>query len=215
MNRLTSAHKVFLHEYHHPAWNLCSYCLLRKQVSFDALEAAMNEVARKNDALRMAVKNGDQVFFREYVPRRFERIEFSDEESFLSWAHERANEPVTDHPGMWTAFLIRINGRTGVYNIGHHIICDALNVANLYQKIADELEGRPGAGESYTAYLDAHENICKAGSAIRTAGTGSRSFPKGLRLRSPGNPSENARTSPLPCRPSTRFALKLACRKPL
>lgn len=162
MNKLTSSHKVFLHEYNSPAWNLCSYCLLRKQVSFDTLETAMNEVARKNDALRMAVKNGDEVFFTEYAPRRFERFEFSDEASFLAWAHERANEPVTNYPGMWTAFLIKINGQIGIYNIGQHIICDALNVANLYQKIADELGGHPGEGESYAAYLDTHERYLQS-----------------------------------------------------
>ena len=162
MNKLTSAHKVFLHEYNSPAWNLCSCCLLRKQVSFDALEAAVNEVVRKNDALRMAVKNGDEVFFSEYAPRRFERFVFPDEASFFSWARERANEPVANHPGMWTAFLIEINGRVGIYNIGHHIICDALNVVNLYQKIADELGGRPGAGESYAEYLDAHEKYLQS-----------------------------------------------------
>lgn len=162
MNQLTSSHKVFLHEYNSPAWNLCSYCLLRKQFSFDALEAAMNEVVRKNDALRMAVNNGDEVFFTEYAPRRYERVEFSDAASFLSWAHERANESVANYPGMWTAFLIKINGRIGIYNIGHHIICDALNVANLYQKIADELAGHPCTGESYAVHLDKYERYLQS-----------------------------------------------------
>lgn len=162
MNKLTSSHKVFLHEFDSPAWNLCSYCLLRKQVSFDTLEAAMNEVVRKNDALRMAVKNGSEVCFTEYTPRRFDRFVFPDELSFLSWAHERANEPVTSYPGMWTAFLIEINGRIGIFNIGQHIICDALNVVNLYQKIVDELGAYPGAGESYAVFLETHERYLQS-----------------------------------------------------
>lgn len=162
MNKLTSSHKIFLREYSSPAWNLCSYCLLRKQVSFDALEAAVNEVVRKNDALRMTVKNGDEAYFVEYTPRRFERVEFSDEASFLAWAHERANEPVTNCPGMWTAFLIKINGRIGIFNIGHHIMCDALNVANLYQKIVEELNGGSDESESYAVYLDANEKYLQS-----------------------------------------------------
>lgn len=157
MSKLTSSHKIFLHESNSPAWNLCSYCLLRAQVSFDELEAAMNEVVRKNDALRMVFTNEEEVFFAEYVPRRFERVTFSDEVSFRVWAHERANETVTNCPGMWTAYLIEINGRIGIYNIGQHIICDALNVTNLYQKIVDELEGYPEVGESYAVYLDSNE----------------------------------------------------------
>lgn len=167
MNKLTSTHKIFLREYNSSAWNLCSYCLLRKQVSFDALEAALNEVVRKNDALRMTVQNGDEVCFAEYTPRRFERVEFSDEGSFLAWAQERANEPVTDFPGMWTAFLIKIDGRIGVFNIGHHIMCDALNVANLYQKIANELDGRLDAEESYAVCLNANEKYLQSRQYIK------------------------------------------------
>lgn len=162
MNKLTSSHKVFLHEYNSPAWNLCSYCLLRKQVSFDALEAAMNEVVRKNDALRMIIKKDDMVEFEAFHPRHFDRVSFSDESSFLAWAKERANEPVTNHPGMWTAFLIEINGSFGVFNVGQHIMCDALNVANLYQKIANELEGNSDEGESYSAYLEANEKYLQS-----------------------------------------------------
>lgn len=162
MNKLTSAHKIFLREYNSSAWNLCSYCLLRKQVSFDALEAALNEVVRKNDALRMVIKNEDSVFFAEYAPRKFERVEFADQASFLTWAQERANEPVTDCPGMWTAFLIRIDGRIGVFNVGHHIMCDALNVANLYQKISNELEGCLDTGESYAVHLNANEKYLQS-----------------------------------------------------
>jgi len=162
MNKLTSSHKIFLREYHSPAWNLCSYCLLRAQVSFDALEASINEVVRKNDALRMIVKNSDEVFFADYAPRRFERVEFPDEASFLTWAHEHANEPVTSSPGMWTAFLIKINGRIGMFNIGQHIMCDALNVANLYRKIVEELDGGSDESESYAVYLDANEKYLQS-----------------------------------------------------
>ena len=157
MNKLTSSHKIFLREFNSPAWNLCSYCLFQKQVSFAALESAVNKVVQSNDALRMTVNNRNEAYFAKYIPRQFEKAEFPDEASFLVWAHERANAPVTDRPGMWTAFLIRIDGQTGIFNIGHHIMCDALNVANLYQKIANALEGNLDEDESYAVYLDANE----------------------------------------------------------
>lgn len=155
--RLTSSHKVFLLELNSPAWNLCSYCLLRDSVSFEQLEVALNQVVRKNDALRMKIISETEVNFTEYAPHRFERLDFADEVSFLSWAHERANESVAALPGMWKAFLIRINGRTGVFNIGHHIICDALNVVNLYQKIVDEIRTPSEQRDSYSAFLEANE----------------------------------------------------------
>lgn len=160
--RLPFSHRVFLQEYDSPAWNLCSYCLLRVPVSFDALECALNEVVRKNDALRISVDNDGDLVFMEYAPRSFDRVVFPDEPSFLSWAHEKANEPVVDHPGMWTAYLIEINGAIGVFNIGHHIMCDALNVSNLYQKVIDELHSADGNFESYASYLESNEKYLQS-----------------------------------------------------
>lgn len=153
--KITPQHKVFLNNFYSPAWNLCSYGLFRRDVSFDALESAMNAVIRKNDALRMTVQDNTISFFG-YSPRHFERISFNDEIEFLTWARKKTNETVADRPGMWTAYLIEIDGRIGVFNIGHHITCDALNVVNLYQKIIDELDGR-GDEDSYANHLDAAE----------------------------------------------------------
>ncbi len=150
--KITPQHKVFLNNFYSPAWNLCSYCFLHRDVSFDTLEIAMNEVVRKNDALRMAVLE-NTVSFSEYNPRHYERVSFKDEREFLVWAHKESNKPVAEYPGMWTAYLIEIDGRHGVFNIGHHIMCDAMNVVNLYQKIIDELDGH-GKEDSYINHLN-------------------------------------------------------------
>ena len=162
MYKLTASHRIFLHEFAHPAWSLCSYCLFQKQFSFDALEAAINEVVRKNDALRMIINEDGMAEFEAFRPRRFDRIKFSDESSFLTWAREHVNKSVSHHPGMWTAFLIEIDGKIGIFNIGHHIMCDALNVKNLYHKIAAELDGRHDEGSTYAAYFDTREEYLQS-----------------------------------------------------
>ena len=153
---------TFLQEFESPAWNLCSYCLLRKRVSFEELEKALNEVVRKNDALRMAVNNEGNAKFEDYSPRLFERVSFSDLSAFLLWAHERANESVTNFPGMWNAYLIEVDGQIGIYNIGHHIMCDALNVSNLYQMVIEELQGHSYSAEPYFARLEANKSYLQS-----------------------------------------------------
>ena len=153
-----TSHKVFLQNISDPAWNLCSYCLINREVTFDALEKAMNSIAKDQDALRMSVDDNDNITFFDHIERGFERITFDSENGFLSWAREHSNESVCECPGFWTAYLIDINGRKGIYNIGSHIMCDALNVTNLYQMIVDKLDGKDVAGFSYAGYLERLEN---------------------------------------------------------
>lgn len=152
-----SSHNVFLRNIDDPAWNLCSYCLINRTSTFDMLADAMNAVTKENDALRMKVENNGDITFFDHFERSFKRMTFESKEDFLSWARERADEPVSDCPGFWTAYLIDINGRKGIYNIGNHIMCDAINVTNLYQKIIEKLDGKDGDGYSYAEYLEGLE----------------------------------------------------------
>lgn len=164
-----SSHQVFLRNIHNPAWNLCSYCLINRAVTFDLLENAMNAVTKENDALRMAVdENGDITFF-DHFERAFERLTFESEDAFLTWARERADESVCDCPGFWTAYLIDVGGRKGIFNIGSHIMCDALNVTNLYQKIIDKLDGSSGDNGSYAGYLESLEQYRSSAGYARDA----------------------------------------------
>ena len=154
--KITPQHKTFLNNYDSPVWNLCSYCLFNKKYSFNDLELAMNKVVEKNEVLRMNIED-ECISFFDYKYRHFERLLFTDECSFTEWAKKKANEPVIKYPGMWNAYLIDLNGKVGIFNIGHHIMCDALNVSNLYQKICDEFDEK-GEKDSYSTHLIEYNN---------------------------------------------------------
>lgn len=156
--KLTDSHKIFLREHKSPIWNLCSYCLFYDSISLDSLELAMNRVIKKNEALRMSIVDGDQVIFSEYQYRQFERFSFPNLESFKIWAHQKSNEPIADYLGMWNAYLIKVDDRVGLFNIGHHIMSDAMNVTNLYDKINDELKNIHSSESSYSKHLVNYSN---------------------------------------------------------
>lgn len=155
--KLLSTHKIFLREFNNPVWNQCSYCLFNDSFSLDAIEDALNETVRKNDSLRMKIIDKENAIFEDYQPRKYERMSFDDLDTFLKWGHKKANEPVTEYPGMWNAYLITVGNKNGIFNVGQHIMCDAMNVTVLYQKMLNELKNVPNIDVSYSDYLESHE----------------------------------------------------------
>lgn len=159
---LLPSHKIFLKKMDEPAWNLCSYCFFDNANSFSHLEVAMNKVIEKNDALRMKITSNKKVIFEPYKYRHFETFTFNSKKEFLLWASTKANESIINCSGMWNAFLIKINNKIGVLNIGHHIICDSMNVYILYKKIKTELTQGEDIFYSYKSHLLQYNDYLKS-----------------------------------------------------
>ena len=157
----TAAHLIFLQNQNaagNPAWNLSSYLLFEKKFSPELLEAGLNEITAKNDALRLRpVFLADRVEFEvdPFVPRTYERFCFETTDQFLAWANERINVSVFHQPNMWTAYIIEVAGKIGVMNVGHHGMSDGYNVVILYQKLLQYVSGESPEVQSYLPRLEA------------------------------------------------------------
>ena len=143
-----------------PAWNLSSYLLFHAAVPDGLLTAGLNEIIRKNDALRLRPVFRDGGVFLDvdpYVPRVYRKFTFDTQEAFLRWAEGKINTSVFGEPGMWTAYIIGVSGRSGILNIGHHAMSDGLNVVILYRQLIRYLSGELPEERSFIPHLEAME----------------------------------------------------------
>ena len=169
----TSSHRIFLQSREaadDPVWNLSSYLLLNAHYPDDFLIDGLNEIAQKNDALRLRpVFQTDRVGFTvdDFVPRQFKKYAFESKEAFLLWAEKQINTSVFHEPGMWTAFIIEIAGKSGILNIGHHAMSDGLNVVVLYKQLLRYIAGEPVKERSYLPHLEELQAYLRSGRTQR------------------------------------------------
>ncbi len=173
MFRPTASHLVFLQDRSSadsPAWNMASYLLFDRRLPRELLEDGLNAITAGNDALRLRpVWDAEGLFFESepFAPRRFGYECFDTEERFLGWAEERINESVFRQPGMWTAYVIEVAGKSGVLNIGHHAMSDGYNVVVLYEKLRRYLAGEAPEGQSYLQHLEQDQAYRESGRFIK------------------------------------------------
>ena len=149
-----------MEQYHGgPIANITGSVFFDKPYEPVAIAAALNEVIKHHDALRIRLHRGDgspRQYIEAHEPRDFEYVSHPTEDAFNAWADTLARTPFDLYGRLHRFFIINAGGRMGFVHHLHHLIADAWSVHLLANAVIRYLRGETPApsGHGYLQYLE-------------------------------------------------------------
>lgn len=148
--------------------NISSSICFQEEVSIHAIEFAVNEVIKNNDALRIQISKGDEVrqYIKEFKKIKLDVLDFKDISEFDNWAKDYAGTSTGLDGTLYQIKVIKVDLKIYLYVKMHHLIADAWTVARFfslvteytkqYEKNQNELETKNFP--SYLSFIEKCQN---------------------------------------------------------
>ncbi|MHB8063018.1 MAG: condensation domain-containing protein, partial [Ruminiclostridium sp.] len=138
---LTNAQKQIIDMYEYGGKETVSIAtsfFLDDKYNYDILNRTINEIIRKNDALRIKIIKEDGVTKQTFCDEERVEVEvfdFNSKEEYLSWARKEARKGMSIDERLYMFCGYRIGEKWGVFMKFHHVITDARSLSIIYLQI--------------------------------------------------------------------------------
>ena len=139
---------------------ICGSMLLTDVFDIQALERAINELYRLNDALRIRIteSSGEAVqSIGEYTPNEIDKLHFDNKAALDAYAEEYAKTPLDFHSDLSEFHIVVLPERCGILVKLHHIIGDAWTLSLIGNQLNALLRGEAPEAYSYADYLETED----------------------------------------------------------
>lgn len=136
---------------------ICASTLRAGQQDEASLQAAANELFRRNDALRIRLRvSGSEAeqYIADHVPRHMEALRFSDSAALTAYANHYARIPFCLAGSLCEMKLLILPDRYGLLVKAHHLVADGWTMALLAAQFHTLLEGRTPQSHSYQSFCE-------------------------------------------------------------
>ena len=130
----------------------CASMLIAGKKSVPELQNAVNGIVRINDAFRMRIGETDGIlsqYISDFSERRFEVLEFADEEQLHTYAQNFAKEPLDLYSDLSVFKIVILPEQFGIIAKLHHLISDAWTFGLLATQFDMLINGRDVSAGSY------------------------------------------------------------------
>ena len=148
--------------------SLCGYVVFDNDIFPDSLVEAVNELYKRNDALRIRISRDSVTqIAEEYRYKEIAREEFTDMDSLRSFSSAFASNPLSLFGELSEFIVFTVGEKPGVLLKIHHIISDAWSVNLLVMQLVSVLEGRQFAAPSFLEYVSKESDYVNTKQFIR------------------------------------------------
>lgn len=139
---------------------ICGSVLIHGEKDLPCLIAAVNEIYRLNDALRiriMETEDGTRQAVCDFKEQDVETLRFETREEFNAYAKTYAIEPLDLYGSLCDIRIVTLNDRYGILVKLHHIVGDAWTLSLLGSQFCTLVNGETPEAYSYTQYIEREE----------------------------------------------------------
>lgn len=144
---------------------VCGSILFPGGISVAALQTAVNELIRLNDALRIRIQDKMSEVEQSvcpYLEQTFDVLHFSDKKELHAYAEGFAKEPLDLNGILYDFKIVMLPESYGILAKLHHMICDAWSMSLLATQLNAILQGRTPMPASYSDYVSTEQKYLQS-----------------------------------------------------
>ena len=144
---------------------ICGSLITKGNKEISELEKAVNELYRRNDALRIHITETDGMpmqVVREFVAQDIEVLRFQNKEELNKYGEAYAKEPLNMNGSLCEIKVILQKDHYGILVKLHHMVGDAWTMALICSQFYAVLDGNPTEAYSYIDYLEKEQKYLQS-----------------------------------------------------
>lgn len=146
---------------------ICGSALFPGDIMPDKLTAAIQEIYRLNEVLRICIRDVDGQPYQEAIPyeeKAIHILRFDSEEQLHAYADQYAKEPLSLYGSLCEIQAVFVPGRYGILVKCHHMVGDAWTLTLMVSQLAAILAGETPPAFPYSDYIEseaAYSQSCR------------------------------------------------------